>query len=173
MNARHPELLRSRVRLTQTIDSLRPSSAFPDAFPSVGCASSFPACGFDPEVCDGCSLANGHSLCHKMADDQLHSSICRLPGEWICRTWPVPTWLCRLLVSCQFAPHHAKVEYGSNLSQTVTDHQCAPRRPTQGSRTPVSGPETANHWPQSSSGGNTAKMPEAPPVLTSLKPLPT
>ena len=52
--ARHRELLRIRVHRAQTVNSLRPSHAFPDAFPLVCRISPLLRCSFDPQVGSCC-----------------------------------------------------------------------------------------------------------------------
>ena len=54
VDARHREFLRLRVRLAQTVDSLGPSSAFPDALPLLCCTSPLPCCSFDHQVGSCC-----------------------------------------------------------------------------------------------------------------------
>ena len=168
LDARHRELWRSGVRPAQLIDYLCSSPSFPDALPLIGCASSFPGCGFDTEICGNCPLADGHSICHKVTNDQLHQR------SVTCKTRSGPTWLCRLSPLCRFRLHGAEVECGSSSSQTVTDRQCAPRRPTHGSRTPAIEPiQTTKPLAHEQLWRQPAKMLEAQPVVTSLKPLPT
>ena len=66
----------------QTIDSLSSSPSFPHAFPLIGCESSFPRCGFDPEMCGRSPLTDGHLLCHQMTHNQLHRrfAVCQESG---------------------------------------------------------------------------------------------
>ena len=115
MDARHRELLRSRVHPAQPTDSLSSSPSFPDAFPLIGCASSVPCCGFDTEICGNCSLADGHTICHKVTNNQLPQRcvVCQECG--ICKTGSGPTWLCRLSPLCRFGLHGAEVECDSQL----------------------------------------------------------